>query len=202
MNVHHILTGRSISARQPWHMQSNSPTRNTVVLPQRCDPGRNPIQLRNHRRASRTSGVIEGVKNLRRLSLCFLLRCFPRLLHRQRARRLSRLCDAVTPPTATREGNLKKLPPAEHMRRAAVYLSVRAFAEARAHWQTLIDNYPQDPRVPEAMLGIGRSYFLEKAYENGYRRLQSNCPGLRRDEGRSRSVELQRRFPAAHGPVF
>ena len=65
-------------------------------------------------------------------------------------------------------GNLKKLAPAEHMRRAAVYLSVRAFAEARAHWQTLIDNYPQDPRVPEALLGIGRSYFLEKVYENGY----------------------------------
>ena len=54
------------------------------------------------------------------------------------------------------------------MRRAAIYLSVRAFAEARAHWQTLIDNYPQDPRVPEALLGIGRSYFLEKVYENGY----------------------------------
>ena len=54
------------------------------------------------------------------------------------------------------------------MRRAAVYLSVRAFDEARAHWQALIDNYPQDPRVPEALLGIGRSYFLEKVYENGY----------------------------------
>ena len=66
-------------------------------------------------------------------------------------------------------GNLKKLAPPEHMRRAAVYLSVRAFPEARAHWQMLIDNYPQDPRVPEAMLGVGRSYFLEKVYENGYR---------------------------------
>jgi len=65
-------------------------------------------------------------------------------------------------------GNLKKLTPAEHMRRAAIYLSVRAFAEARAHWQTLIDNYPQDPRVPEALLGIGRSFFLGKAYEDGY----------------------------------
>jgi len=65
-------------------------------------------------------------------------------------------------------GNLKKLAPAEHMRRAAVYLSVRAFAEARAHWQTLLDNYPQDPRVPEALLGIGRSYFLEKVYQDGY----------------------------------
>jgi soluble lytic murein transglycosylase len=66
------------------------------------------------------------------------------------------------------QGNLKKLTPAEHMRRAAIYLSVRAFAEARAHWQTLIDNYPQDPRVPEALLGIGRSYFLGKVYEQGY----------------------------------
>jgi len=66
------------------------------------------------------------------------------------------------------KGNLAKLAPAEHMRRAAVYLSVRAFEEARAHWQTLIDNYPQDPRVPEAMLGIGRSYFLSKDYQPGY----------------------------------
>ena len=67
------------------------------------------------------------------------------------------------------QGKLRKLAQAEHMRRAAVYLSVRAFEEARAHWQTLIDNYPQDPRVPEALLGIGRSYFLGKVYENGYR---------------------------------
>jgi len=66
------------------------------------------------------------------------------------------------------QGKLRKLTQAEHMRRAGVYLSVRAFEEARAHWQTLIDNYPQDPRVPEALLGIGRSYFLEKVYENGY----------------------------------
>ena len=67
------------------------------------------------------------------------------------------------------QGKLKKLPQAEHMRRAAVYLSVRAFEEARAHWQALIDNYPQDPRVPEALLGIGRSYFLGKIYDEGYR---------------------------------
>jgi soluble lytic murein transglycosylase len=67
------------------------------------------------------------------------------------------------------QGKLRKLAQAEHMRRAAVYLSVRAFDEARAHWQTLIANYPQDARVPEALLGIGRSYFLEKVYEDGYR---------------------------------
>lgn len=67
------------------------------------------------------------------------------------------------------KGRLQKLPPPEHMRRAAVYLSVRAFAEARSHWQTLIENYPDDPRVPEALLGIGRSYFLGKIYEDGYK---------------------------------
>jgi len=66
------------------------------------------------------------------------------------------------------QGKLRKLAPTEHMRRAAIYLSVRAFAEARAHWQTLIDNYPEDPRVPEALLGIGRSYFLGKIYQEGY----------------------------------
>ncbi|HJP90608.1 MAG TPA: transglycosylase SLT domain-containing protein, partial [Pyrinomonadaceae bacterium] len=65
-------------------------------------------------------------------------------------------------------GKLKKLTQAEHMRRAAIYSSVRAFAEARAHWQALIDNYPQDPRVPEALFGIARSFFLEKSYEDGY----------------------------------
>jgi soluble lytic murein transglycosylase len=65
-------------------------------------------------------------------------------------------------------GSVPKLAPAEHMRRASVYLANRAFAEARAHWQALIDNYPQDSRVAEALLGIGRSYFLGKSYQDGY----------------------------------
>jgi len=82
-------------------------------------------------------------------------------------------------------GKLKKLAPAEHLRRAAVYLSVRAFNEARAHFQALIDNYPQDPRIAEALLGMGRSYFLEKAYESGYaifNQLVQDYPGTK--EGR------------------
>lgn len=66
------------------------------------------------------------------------------------------------------QGKIRKLTQVEHMRRAAVYFGNRAFAEARAHWQALIDNYPQDPRVPEALLGIGRSYFLGKIYLDGY----------------------------------
>jgi soluble lytic murein transglycosylase len=66
------------------------------------------------------------------------------------------------------KGNIPKLAAAEHMRRAAVYLANRAFDEARAHWQSVVDNYPQDPRVPEALFGIGRSYFLSKDYQAGY----------------------------------
>src|SRR5689334_20867642 len=49
------------------------------------------------------------------------------------------------------QGNLTKLPPQEHMRRANVYNSVRAFAEARGHWQALINFYPNDSRVAEAL---------------------------------------------------
>ena len=93
-----------------------------------------------------------------------------------------RRSDAADRDTA---GKLKKLAPAEHMRRATVYLSVRAFNEARAHFQALIDNYPQDPRVAEALLGMGRSYFLEKTYENGYaifNQLIQQYPGTK--EGR------------------
>ena len=55
------------------------------------------------------------------------------------------------------------------MRRAGIYLVNRAFAEARTHWQSVLDNYPQDPRAAEALLGIGRSYFLGKIYPDGYR---------------------------------
>jgi soluble lytic murein transglycosylase len=66
------------------------------------------------------------------------------------------------------KGNISKLSQAEHMRRAAIYLSNRAFAEARAHWQALINHYPQDVRIGEALLGMGRSYFLAKDYEDGY----------------------------------
>ena len=67
------------------------------------------------------------------------------------------------------QGQISKLSQTEHMRRAAVYMSNRAFPEARSHWQALINYYPEDPRVAEAMFGIGRSYFLGKEYEKGYR---------------------------------
>jgi soluble lytic murein transglycosylase len=82
-------------------------------------------------------------------------------------------------------GTVSKLSPAEHLRRANIYLANRAFSEARSHWQALINYYPQDSGVPEALLGIGRSYFLAKDYELGYpifNRLAQEYPATK--EGR------------------
>lgn len=61
-------------------------------------------------------------------------------------------------------GQLAQLPPQEHMRRAAIYHANRAFNEARAHWQALVERYPADTNVPAAMFGIGRSLFQERRY--------------------------------------
>ena len=53
------------------------------------------------------------------------------------------------------KGIITRLAPEEHLRRAAIYHVNRAFDEAREHWQALINYYPADPRVAEALLGIG-----------------------------------------------
>ena len=68
--------------------------------------------------------------------------------------------------TDSRDNNNKliRLSPDEHLRRAKVYLSNRAFEEAREHWQALIDFYPNDPAVAEALLGMGRSYQQSRRY--------------------------------------
>ena len=62
-------------------------------------------------------------------------------------------------------GSLGQMTAAEHVRRATVYMLNRAFAEAREHWQALIDNYPSDPNVPVAIFGIARSYLQAQQYE-------------------------------------
>jgi soluble lytic murein transglycosylase len=83
------------------------------------------------------------------------------------------------------KGVMTRLKPEEHLRRAAIYHSNRAFDEAREHWQALINYYPQDPRVAEALLGIGRSYFQGRRYSesyNAYDRLARTFPGTK--EGR------------------
>ena len=58
-----------------------------------------------------------------------------------------------------------QLTAAEEMRRAAVYMANRAFADARVHWQVVLSNFPTDQNVPAAMFGIGRSLYWERRYE-------------------------------------
>jgi len=83
------------------------------------------------------------------------------------------------------KGIITRLAPEEHLRRAAIYHANRAFDEAREHWQALINYYPGDPRVAEALLGIGRSYFQGRHYPESYSaydRLARNYPSTK--EGR------------------
>jgi len=82
-------------------------------------------------------------------------------------------------------GVMTRLSPEEHLRRANIYHVNRAFDEAREHWQALINYYPDDPRVAEALLGIGRSNFQSRHYSeayDAYDRLASNYPATK--EGR------------------
>jgi peptidoglycan lytic transglycosylase len=65
-------------------------------------------------------------------------------------------------------GIITRLSPDEHLRRASVYHANRAFGEAREHWQALINYYPDDPKVPEALLGIARTYYQERRYDEAY----------------------------------
>ncbi|HVQ38405.1 MAG TPA: transglycosylase SLT domain-containing protein [Pyrinomonadaceae bacterium] len=65
-------------------------------------------------------------------------------------------------------GVMTRLTPEEHLRRASIYHVNRAFEEAREHWQALINYYPNDPRVAEALLGIGRSNFQSRRYSEAY----------------------------------
>src|SRR5258708_36851507 len=52
-----------------------------------------------------------------------------------------------------------QLPPAEHIRRAAIYMTNRAFASARVHSQAVLDNYPNDPNRPGALFAVARPYY-------------------------------------------
>lgn len=77
---------------------------------------------------------------------------------------------------------------AEHMRRAGIYMSNRAFAPAREHWQAVVDDYPNDTNVPAALYGIARSYYQERRYEEArqmYERVAQAFPETR--EGREGS---------------
>jgi len=70
--------------------------------------------------------------------------------------------------TRNANGVMTRLTPDEHLRRAAIYLANRAFDEAAEHWQALINYYPNDPRVAQALLGMGRAYFQSRRYIEAY----------------------------------
>lgn len=62
-------------------------------------------------------------------------------------------------------GSIPDLTLAEHLQRAETYSSNRMFPQARAHWQKVLDRFPNDPAVSKALFGIGRSYMWERNYE-------------------------------------
>src|SRR5215468_6812267 len=62
-------------------------------------------------------------------------------------------------------GNIPDLSLAEHLQRAETYSSNRLFPQARAHWQKVLDRFPNDPAVSKALFGMGRSYMWERNYE-------------------------------------
>ena len=59
---------------------------------------------------------------------------------------------------------LQTLSAVEHAYRADVYASNRVFANAREHFQKIIDNYPNDPLAAKAYMGIGRAFMWERQY--------------------------------------
>jgi TolA-binding protein len=71
-----------------------------------------------------------------------------------------------------------QLSAAEHMRRASVYMANRAFADARQHWQAVLDNYPNDPGVAAAMFGIGRALYWERRYEEARQMFERVAQGF------------------------
>ena len=78
------------------------------------------------------------------------------------------LAKVTTQDKASREadGKLQTLSAQEHLYRADVYMSNRHFAEAREHWQKILDNYPTETTaMPRTLFGIARSYMWEMDYQ-------------------------------------
>ena len=61
---------------------------------------------------------------------------------------------------------------AEHLLRASIYQFNRDFDGARAHYQALIENYPQSGTLPNAIFQLGRGYYLEYKYDDAIKAFQ------------------------------
>jgi soluble lytic murein transglycosylase len=64
------------------------------------------------------------------------------------------------------DGRLQTLSAAEHLSRGQTYFENRMFPQAREQFQKVLDNYPNDPGMPQALFGIGRSLMWERDYVN------------------------------------
>lgn len=62
-------------------------------------------------------------------------------------------------------GTLPDLPVEAHLYRGDVYMANRHFPEARAHYQKILELYPQHENVPGVLFKIGRSFMWEREYE-------------------------------------
>ncbi len=71
------------------------------------------------------------------------------------------------------------LPDFEHLRRALIYQFNRDFADARLHYQAIIQDYPSSANVPDAMFQIGRGLVQEGSYAEAivwFERVQEQFP--------------------------
>ena len=64
----------------------------------------------------------------------------------------------------TAGGGLPTLTAAEHLARGKAYFDNRHFPEARAHFQKIIENYPNDAAMAPALFMTGRAYYWERDY--------------------------------------
>jgi soluble lytic murein transglycosylase len=62
------------------------------------------------------------------------------------------------------QGKLPILGLSEHLYRADVYSTNRAFGEAREHWEIAMKNYTSDVSLSRAYFGTARSYMWERNY--------------------------------------
>jgi soluble lytic murein transglycosylase len=61
-------------------------------------------------------------------------------------------------------GRLPALTAAEHLARAEAYSANRLFKEAREHWKSVLERFPEDPGIPKALFGTARSFMWEREY--------------------------------------
>ena len=62
------------------------------------------------------------------------------------------------------DGSLQTLSASEHLSRGQTYMDNRMFPQAREQFQKVLDNYPNDPGMAQALFGMGRSLMWERQY--------------------------------------